>query len=227
MKLLLSTLVFAVLIAVSLPLYAVVKAPLSKEKKDDEQGFVSLFNGKDFEGWQGPVKNYSIEKDAFFCKKGTHGKLYTKKQYGDFILRFEFLLTPGANNGLAIRAPLTGNPSYTGMELQILDNTKPQYKKHFRPDQMHGAIYGVLGAKTGHLKPVGEWNSQEVICKGKQVKVTLNGKVILDADVHKLSKTKTPDGKKHPGLMKKKGHLAILGHRDRVGFRNVRIKSLD
>ena len=59
---------------------------------------------------------------------GGRGNLFTEKEYSDFILRFEFQLTPGANNGLGIRAPLRGNAAYDGMELQILDNTAEVYK---------------------------------------------------------------------------------------------------
>ena len=86
------------------------------------------------------------------------GNLYTEKEYADFIYRFEFQLTPGANNGLGIRAPLTGDAAYVGMELQILDNTAPIYA-NLHEYQYHGSVYGVIPAKKGFLKPVGEWNS--------------------------------------------------------------------
>lgn len=192
---------------------------------EKEEGFVSLFDGKSLDGWVGSTGGYAVEEGAIVCIPGKGGNLFTEKEYGDFILRFEFKLTPGANNGLGIRAPLKGNAAYVGMELQVLDNTADKYK-NLKPYQYHGSIYGVVPAKRGHLKPVGEWNKQEVICQGKQVKVILNGETIVDADIEKASTPKTLDGRDHPGLKRTKGHIGFLGHGSRVEFRKLRIKEL-
>lgn len=195
------------------------------DDKEEEAGFVSIFNGKDLTGWTGAVNGYAVENGAIVCLKKKGGNLFTKKEYADFVLRFEFKLTPGANNGLGIRAPLKGNAAYVGMELQILDNTAKKYAK-LKPYQYHGSIYGVVPAKRGYLKPVGEWNKQEVIAKGNHIKVILNGTTIVDADIKKASTPKTMDGAKHPGLKRKKGHIGFLGHGARVEFRNLRVKEL-
>jgi len=192
---------------------------------DDEKGFVSLFNGKDLTGWVGSVNGYGAADGVMFCKKG--GNLYTEKEYGDFILKFDFKFPPGANNGLGIRAPLKGNAAYAGMELQILDNTSPKYAK-LRPVQYHGSIYDVVAAKRGFLKKPGEWNSQEVRAIGPKITVILNGTTIVDADLDKeLEKGGEKLAKRHPGLKKKKGHIGWLGHGARVEFRNIRIKPMD
>lgn len=201
----------------------VVANDLSEEEKAD--GFVSLFNGKTLDGWVGATKGYTVENGVLVCKKRGGGNLYTKDEYADFVMRFEFKLEPGANNGLGIRAPLKGNAAYVGMELQILDNTAPRYK-NLKPYQYHGSVYGVVPAKRGHLKPLGEWNVQEVTAKGSHVKVVLNGVTIVDADIIKASTPKTPDGAKHPGLKNKKGHIGFLGHGARIEFRNLRVKKL-
>jgi hypothetical protein len=190
-----------------------------------EEGFTSLFDGMSLEGWQGSTNGYMAEDGILICKKDGGGNLYTNKEYGDFELRFEFKLTPGANNGLGIRTPTKGDAAYVGMELQILDDTAQQYK-NLQPYQFHGSIYGVVPAKKGHQKPVGEWNSQTVIAKGKNIKVILNGETIVDADIEKASTPKTIDGKDHPGLKNEKGHIAFCGHGAHVEFRNIRIKEL-
>ncbi|MCG8586173.1 MAG: DUF1080 domain-containing protein, partial [Pirellulales bacterium] len=91
-----------------------------------EEGFTTLFDGKTLDGWQGNLGGYEAKDGVLICKKKGGGRLFTKKQYGDFVLRFEFKLTPGANNGLGIRTPLKGDPAFVGMELQILDNTSPK-----------------------------------------------------------------------------------------------------
>ncbi len=191
------------------------------------EGFVSLFNGEDMTGWTGNTKGYVPEDGKIVVNpKLGKGNLYTAKEYSDFVLRFEFKLTPGANNGLGIRAPLTGNAAYDGMELQILDNSADKYKD-LKEYQYHGSIYGVVPAKRGHLKPVGEWNRQEVVAKGPQITVILNGETIVDANINEASASGTLDGRKHPGLKRTKGHIAFLGHGSPLEFRNLRIKDLD
>jgi len=196
--------------------------------QENAEGFKLLFNGEDLTGWIGNKQGYVI-KDGTIIVDPTKGggNLYTAEQYGDFVFRFEFRLTPGANNGLGIRTPLDVNPAYEGMELQILDDTSPRYRGWLKDYQHHGSIYGVVPAKAGHLKPVGEWNYQEVVAKGKQITVKLNGVTIVDADIEKASTPKTIDGQKHPGLERKRGYIGFCGHGDQVEFRNIRIKVLD
>lgn len=198
---------------------------LSPEEK--AEGYVSLFNGRDLDNWIGNKESYVAEDGMIVIKpeSGSGGNLYTEKEYGDFIFRFEFLLTPAANNGLGIRTPLEGDAAYVGMELQILDNTADVYSK-LQPYQYHGSVYGVIPAKRGYLKPVGEWNYEEVYVKGTRVKITLNGTVILDGDIADARDHGTMDKLDHPGLKNTRGHIAFLGHGSVVKFRNIRIKDL-
>jgi hypothetical protein len=191
------------------------------------EDFELLFNGDNLDGWVGNKTDYVAEDGMIiiYPDKGGSGNLFSEKEYANFIFRFEFQLTPGANNGLGIRAPLEGDAAYAGMELQILDNTALKYAE-LKDYQYHGSVYGVIPAKRGFLKPVGEWNQQEVIVNGDSVKVILNGEVILDGNIKIASKGGTLDGKKHPGLKNKKGHIGFLGHGDLVRFRNIRIKEL-
>jgi HEAT repeat protein len=198
---------------------------LTEEEKNE--GFVSLFNGKNLDGWQGNKTDYYAKNGELVVnpKMGGHGNLFTEKEYSDFIFRFEFQLTPGANNGLGIRAPLEGDAAYVGMELQILDNTAPVYA-NLHEYQYHGSVYGVIPAKRGFQKPVGEWNTEEVIVKGSKVKVVLNGEVILDGDIVEASKNGTLDHNSHPGLKREKGYIGFLGHGSKLKFRNIRVKDL-
>ena len=198
---------------------------LTKQEKKD--GYVLLFNGSDLSGWVGNKQDYVAENGTIAVKtdQGGSGNLYTEKQYADFVLRFEFQLTPGANNGLGIRTPMAGDAAYAGMELQILDNDAEIYAK-LQPYQYHGSVYGVISAKRGFLKPTGEWNYEEVEVKGTRVKVTLNGEVILDGDIAEASKNGTLDKKDHPGLKNASGYIGFLGHGSPLNFRNIRIKEL-
>ena len=193
-----------------------------------EEGFIRLFNGTDLTGWRGDTTSYVAEDGMIVIHpevEGGGGNLYTEEQYADFVLRFEFRLTPGANNGLGIRAPLEGDAAYVGMELQILDNSAEQYAD-LRPYQYHGSIYGTFAAKRGFQNPPGEWNSQEVIALGRRIIVILNGTVIVDADIDLASTPATTDGRDHPGLRRRRGHIGFLGHGSKVEFRNIRIREL-
>lgn len=193
--------------------------------EDVESGFTSLFDGKTLDGWQGSTDGYQVDDGAIQCIAKKGGNLYTDKEYGDFHLKFEFKLTPGANNGIGIRAPRQGDPAYVGMEIQVLDDSAPGYKG-LKEYQFHGSIYGVVAAKRGHQKPVGEWNTEEIIAKGNHIQVILNGEKIVDADIAKASDPKTIDGQNHPGLKREKGHIVFCGHGHDVWFRNLRIKEL-
>jgi HEAT repeat protein len=196
---------------------------------DEERsaGFISLFNGRDLNGWIGNKAGYQVEAGGIIYRPTPedHSNLYTEKEYGDFHFRFEFQLTPGANNGVGIRAPLEGDAAYVGMEIQILDDTAPIYAE-LQPYQYHGSVYGVVPAKRGFLKPVGEWNSEEIIARGSRVQVVLNGSLIVDGDILESSKDGTIDHQQHPGLQRASGHIGWLSHDSIVRFRNIRIKDL-
>ncbi|MBE0675857.1 MAG: DUF1080 domain-containing protein, partial [Bacteroidales bacterium] len=195
--------------------------------REKEEGYVSLFNGRNLDGWVGNKISYTVEDGMIVIKPGddSGGNLYTAKEYSDFIFRFEFQLTPGANNGLGIRTPMEGDAAYAGMELQILDNTAAIYAD-LEPYQYHGSVYGVIPARRGFLRPVGKWNYQEVTARGTKIKIVLNGTVIVDGDIAEASANGAIDGKDHPGLRNSKGYIGFLGHGSLVRFRNIRIKEL-
>jgi HEAT repeat protein len=202
--------------------------PFELSAAEKKEGYKVLFDGTNMHSWQGNTNDYVIENGVMVVREpefGSGGNLYTKEEYGDFVFRFEFKLTPGANNGLGIRTPLEGDAAYVGMELQILDNDADIYK-NLKEYQYHGSVYGVIPAKRGYLKPVGEWNYEEVTVKGNKVKVVLNGTTILDGDIAQASRNGTLDGEKHPGLKRSKGYIGFLGHGSTVWFRNIRVKDL-
>jgi hypothetical protein len=193
----------------------------------EEPGFTPLFDGKTLNGWTlvgGRGPGYIVENGLLVCPAEGGGNLFTEKEYANFILRFEFRLSPGGNNGVGIRAPLEGDAAYQGMEIQILDDQHEKYKGWLKPEQHHGSIYDVIPARTGYLKPAGEWNEEEILADGRRIRVTLNGVIIVDAD---LDMVKEPQVlKRHPGLLRSSGHIGFLGHGTRVEFRNIRIKVL-
>jgi hypothetical protein len=189
-----------------------------------------LFDGKTLNGWtlvekRDSGRGYIVENGVLVCPADGGGNLLTEKDYANFILRFEFRMEPGGNNGVGIRAPLRGDIAYSGMEIQILDHHHERYRGKLKPTQYHGAIYDVIPpAITDALRPAGEWNEQEIIADGRRIRVTLNGKKILDADLDSVTDPEVL--KKHPGLARTSGRIGFLGHGTRVEFRNIRIKEL-
>ncbi len=198
-------------------------ASRASEGPADESGFLPLFDGTSLAGWHGATESYVVEEGVIWSLPDKAGNLYTDATWDDFILRFEFRLTEGANNGIGLRVSKGGRASRDGMEIQVLDNTAKRYEK-LKPYQSHGSVYGIAAAEKGHLRPVGEWNEQEIRCIGRQVTVVLNGKTILDVDLDEAVAEGTADGREHPGLANQSGHICLCGHKSRVDFRNLRIK---
>ena len=189
--------------------------------------FVPLFQGKNLDDWihVGDGSNlYSMQDGILVCPVEETGNLFSRKEYSNFVLRFEFRLEEASNNGVAIRSPLRKDAHLTGIEIQILDDQAPRYQGIVKPVQYHGSIYGVVSAKRGFLKKIGEWNEQEIQAEGRRIRVTLNGVVIVDANLDAVDDPEIH--REHPGLVRSNGHIGFLGHRSRVEFRNLRIKEL-
>ncbi|NLJ00627.1 MAG: DUF1080 domain-containing protein [Bacteroidales bacterium] len=196
-------------------------------EQEKKEGFRVLFDGTNMARWTSNTNEYILQDGCIVMQPTDgHGNLYTVEEFDNFVLRFEFQLTPESNSGLGIRHKMITAPrGYDGMELQILDNSAPIYEK-LKPYQYHGSLYGWIPAKRGFLKPVGEWNYQEVVADGDNIKITLNGTVILDGNLKEATKD-VPTEKVPKTLFYEKGHIAFLGHNSVVKFRNIRIKELE
>ncbi len=187
-------------------------------------GFESKFNGTDLTGWGGAKDNYEVVEGAIRCKAGHGGILHTTDEFANFVVRLEFKVPAGGNNGLAIRSDGTGDPAYAAMtELQVLDSEHEKYAK-LDARQYHGSAYGMAAAKRGFLRPAEAWNFQEVTVDGTKIKVELNGNIILDTDISTV--TEYMANSPHPGKDRKTGFFGFAGHSDPVSFRSVSIKRL-
>jgi hypothetical protein len=218
---------FILLTAVCLLAFTVETGAQNTKPNSDEKGFIALFDGKSLNGWRlahGHGPGYVVKDGVLVCPAEGGGNLFTEKEYSNFVFRFEFKTEPGGNNGVGIRAPLEGDAAYVGMEIQILDDGHEKYKGKIKSEQHHGSIYDVIPARTGFLKPAGEWNEEEIMARGSHIRVTLNGVIILDADLNNVREEAAL--KKHPGLKNKSGRIGFLGHGSLVEFRNIRIKAL-
>lgn len=219
-------------------------APAKKKKVDQNRlagtralgilksaNWTPLFNGKDLTGWTGDTKGYIVKDGVLVCQKGAK-LLQTAKDYSDYAFTFEFKLEESGNNGIGIRVPENGHASREGMEIQVLDHNGSKYqgeaeiagKKRkvswLKPWQYHGSIYGVYPAKTGYLKPAGEWNTETIVAIEDHIMVILNGAVILDVFLDDVTPV---DGTPHLGIRNKKGRIQFAGHNDHVEFRNIKL----
>jgi hypothetical protein len=191
------------------------------------EGFSSIWNGKDFQDWKGPVDEYEVVNGAIQCKPNEGGTIYWDQDLTDFVARVEFKLPPGGNNGLAIRYPGHGDTAYEGMcESQVLDDNYEKVKGPIDPRQAHGSAYGMVAAARGYQHPIGEWNFEEVTVKGSTIRVELNGTVILDTDLSKVDMSNVMAHSAHPGKDRTNGFFGFAGHNDPVAFKDVQIKKL-
>jgi hypothetical protein len=194
-------------------------------RRHDSEGFRSVFNGKDFTSWAGPVDQYEVKDGAIVCRPNKGGTIFTQEEFTDFAVRLEYRLPPAGNNGLAIRYPGHGDGAYLGMcEVQILDDSSPTYA-HLDPRQYNGSAYGQVPVHRGYLRPLGEWNFIEVTVRGPTIRVELNGTRVLDTDLSQVHEFM--HGTPHPGKDRPGGHFGFCGHNDPVAFRDIQIKRLE
>jgi len=219
------------------------KSP-APSKNANATGFVALFPNEGVpEGWL--VRNWDNVKNSpetavrWKVEKGIlHGSeprgtwLLSEREYGDFILEFEWRLGERGNSGTALRAPLFGDPAFDGMELQMVDRRYYPADLEVTPAELTGALYKAVAPRVQAYKP-GEWNKYQITCRGSSVKVVLNGEAILDVNLDEQSaSTKRHDNTDAPPLKDRprRGHIGFQelsrggGH---VEIRAARIKVLE
>jgi len=197
---------------------------LGKHHKKGEDGFVTLYNGKDLTGWQ-TTGNWIPQKDGSLLiqpRKGEKGwqrysaYLTSKKKYKDFILEVEYKYPKGGNSGVYFRIGDPKDPVKTGIECQILDSFGKPDDKMGHHD--HGGIIRTVGASKNMSKKPGEWNKMIVTCKGHHLQVNLNGEDIVDIQLDKTPVKDRP----------LEGYISLQDHGEpnNLHFRNIRIKEL-
>lgn len=208
-----------IVVAVAALALALSRLPTPRAFGEEEAGFTPLFNGKDLSGWMVMGHEDWHVAGGVLWTEGQGGWLRSDRQYADFVLRLEYRTTKDSNSGIFLRAAESGNPAFTGIEIQILDDAG-------KPADVHssGSIYGAVAPRHNASKPAGEWNAVEVSCTGRRVSVALNGHRIQDVNLddsqygHAQARplSKVPDS----------GYIGLQSHTNRVDFRNIGIKVL-
>lgn len=209
--------------------------------KADADGFMPLFTEDGVpKGWLvrawNDVKDPPAQPTEWKVEKGVlHGGeprgswLMSEKEYGDFILEFEFKLGERGNSGCALRAPLRGDPAFDGLELQMAD---VRYNPQAKDSELTGGLYRAIAPRKQVYKPT-EWNKYHLTLSGSRLKAVLNGELIQDLDLAEQNQeVKRHDGSLAPPIKNRprKGHIGFQelsrgeGH---AQIRHARIKVLD
>jgi hypothetical protein len=185
----------------------------------------SLFNGKDLQGWQvigNNLDSWQVKEGVLFTEGDGAGWLSTQNEFKDFELNLEYRLPENGNSGVFIRAPHHGNPAYSGIEIQILDDRAEEYS-NLKKWQYTGSLYGLLGPEIPSSKNFGVWQKMNIICVGPSIKVSLNDKPLIDANlIDYMDKEEN-----HPGIKRRKGHIGLQNHSTKIEFRNIHIREID
>jgi HEAT repeat protein len=185
----------------------------------------SLFDGNDLAGWTiigGKEGNWGADHGILFTSGDGGGWLSTDREFDNFELDLDFRVPEGGNSGVFLRSPREGDPAYTGMEIQVLDDYAPEYA-NLQPWQYCGSIYGVQAPTVRASKKAHEWQHYHIVARGPGISVTLNGQLIVDADL--ISHMDREPS--HPGLKRRSGFIGLQSHTLRVEFRNITLKELE
>ena len=211
------------------------------EGKEKEEGFVPLFPQEGVpQGWlvrawndvnlpADPAVKWVVKDGILHGGEPRGTWLLSQKQYGDFILKFDFKLGPTGNSGCALRAPLFGDPAFDGLELQMADY---RYNTQAKDSELTGGIYRAIAPRQQVYRPT-EWNSYTVTLQGNHLTVVLNGATIHDLNLDEQNQeVKRHDGTLAPPVKNRprKGHIGfqeLSRGAEHVLIRNVRIKVLD
>jgi len=202
-----------------------------QEKKD---GWILLFNGRDYTGWRCNNGKQVASEVVDGCmqpyKSGGYVMIH-ERQFGDFILKCDVKMPQHCNSGIFFRVEDPRNPVHTGFEVQVATGQGTSCHDF-------GAIYDLVPLKKNASKGPNEWNSVEIKCQGPNVSVKLNGELVCEMDADEFDE---PGERAIPGNHKyqlngqrraikdfaRKGYLGFQDHGHPVWYKNVKVLVLD
>jgi hypothetical protein len=202
---------------------------LTPQEKAD--GWVLLFDGKSVGGWMSgdkPLPAANVQDGAINPKASGAYVSHYKQPFGDFVLACDFKISPGCNSGIFFRVGDLKDPVQSGFEIQVYDSAKKA--KVGRNDS--GALYDAVAPSVNAMKPAGEWNHIEITADKNLVKVVLNGRQIVEADLDRWTEPhKNPDGtpNKFDKALKdfpRTGYIGLQDHGHDAWFKNIKVKPL-
>jgi hypothetical protein len=200
-------------------------------KKEQADGWVLLFDGKDLSSWrnyqaEGINEQWQIDGDAFTLTAKGGGDIVTKEKYGAFEIVLDYKIAPAGNSGLMFHVTEDeAKPWQTGAEVQIQDH------KGGHDPQKAGWLYQLYQTDVDSSKPAGEWNTLRLVITPEKCEHYMNGTKYFEyvkGSKEWDEKVAVSKFSKFPNFGKpSKGHICLQDHGNVVSFRNVKIKALD
>lgn len=196
-------------------------------EEERRQGFRLLFDGSTLNGWAATKhpEGWLVRDGLLVCKGESDGYLHTTGTFENFVLRLEYRTAPKTNSGIFFRWTDLADPVHTGLEMQIWDT----YDQTEMAKNSSGALYDLVAPSVNAVRPAGEWNEATVECDGSLVRLTLNGTVVVEADIDRWTEPgRNPDGTANKFKYAwrdrpRRGHIGLQDHGGYIEFRNVKV----
>jgi hypothetical protein len=223
-------------------IYSVLILLASIQISKAQKGFKPLFDGKTTTGWHSYGKSYAgtaweiqdgtLHFNPKIKDKKQRGDLVTDKEYANFHLKLDWKVAPKANSGIIfyINEDTTKyKATYsTGLEMQVLDNDGHKDGKITK--HRSGDLYDLVQSSSEPVKPVGEWNTAEIIAKNGNLTLILNGVKVVNTTLWNEDWKKIVSGSKFASWENwgsfKTGKISLQDHGDEVWYKNIVIKEL-
>lgn len=214
----LNTRVWSCSLAIMLAMVLALPAVTLASESEEEEGYISLFNGKDLEGWvvQGLEKAKPDVEDGVLVVGGwDYWAVITEKEFHNFTLKLDYMVEERGNSGVLIHAPKEEVYKHA-FEIQIADDAGEDPSK-----ETTGAIFDHVAPSSNPQKPAGEWNSMTIHYEEPSISVMINGETVIDqVDITTLEDLEHTH---------EKGAIALQrnDYKKAVHYKNIRIKPLD
>lgn len=214
----------------------------SKSTMSNSKGWQKLFDGQTTNGWHTYGKttvgtDWKVQDGALFLDAanktaGQGGDIVTNEEFENYHLKLEWKISKNGNSGIIFNVkddPLKYKSTYlTGPEMQVLDNDGHADGKIIK--HRSGDLYDLIVSRKENVKPVGEWNSAEIILNNGSLELIQNGESIVKTTMwddnwkQMVANSKFKDWADFGTI--RSGKIALQDHGNDVWFRNIMIKRL-
>ncbi len=206
-------------------------------KKEKEQGWELLFDGKSMDKWKtfngGEVSGWKIINEEMHNSgvgSDYGGDIITKKQYENFELYLEWKIAPQSNSGVFyhVQEGLTNAIYESGPEYQLIDDKG--WPDKLDASQYSGANYAMHEPRNAKVKPIDDWNTTRIVVDNPKVEHWLNGIKVVEYELWsedwQKRKSQSKWAEKEYYGKAKSGHIGLQDHGGLTIFRNIKIREI-